>query len=448
MTAGTTVLGTGTLRATAAPRVLAVADSDSYLKWAAWTLARLRDDGGQDGGGQDDRGQDDGGQDGGAAPRVSAVLVRSPIAPTPGQASAAVAGTGLAPPPVLGTAAQRRLLRRTRPDVVLVAATGPVAELVARQAAGVRAGRRPALVTGLPGMALPATTHGTGWRRWCDAFVVHAAVEAGPYAEAFAAHGAAPELVLTRLPFLDPAPPVPSAEHGVGIVIDPDNDPHPVFGGKARVGRVVLAAQAKVPASRDDRVALLDGLAKLSRGGLEVVVKLRARAGERQTHNEEHPLDALWAAERARLGHPEGAVRFATGPMSDHLVPGTALLTVSSTAALESLARGLPTIFLTDFGVGPGLLNEPFAGSGCLRRLDEVAATLRAGGPTPDPAWCAEHYLQSAPSQLPAAVAALAARARAGELPGRAVTPWSWPRHTYTVVRSALPVRVARALRR
>ncbi|MFE6971742.1 DUF6716 putative glycosyltransferase [Isoptericola sp. NPDC057653] len=395
-----------------APRVLAVADSDSYLKWGVWTLARLRDDPGGDG------------ADG---LRLSAVVVRSPIAPTAGQSAAAVSGTGVGRPPVLGPRALRRLVRRARPDVVLVAATGPVAEVVAAQVVrALPAGRRPALLAGLPGMALPATPQGTGWRRWCDAFLVHARVEAAPYVEAFARQGARPDLVLTRLPFLDEAAPrrAPAAP----------------------VRRVVLAAQAKVPATRADRVALLDGLAGLAAEGLEVVVKLRARAGERQTHNEAHPLDALWAAEHAGLGHAAGAVSFATGPMADQLTPGTALLTVSSTAGLESLARGLPTVFLADFGVGPEQLNEPFAASGCLRRLDDVAATLRAGGPTPDPVWSDEHYLHAAPSGLPAAVHDLARRARAGDLPPVRVRPWSWPRHAYTVLRSALPVAVAQRL--
>ncbi|MFC7878473.1 DUF6716 putative glycosyltransferase [Isoptericola sp. NPDC057391] len=398
-----------------APRVLAVADSDSYLKWAAWTLARLRDDA--------STGAPPGSADAGA-PRVSAVVVRSPIAPTPGQSDAAVGGTGVAPPAVVTPRALRRLVRRSRPDVVLVAATGPVAELVAREVVrATRPGPRPALLAGLPGMALPATPQGAGWRRWCDAFLVHARVEAAPYVEAFARQGARPDLVLTRLPFLE----TPGA-------------------ARPAVRRVVLAAQAKVPAARADRAALLDGLACLADEGFEVVVKLRARAGERQTHNEAHPLDALWAAEHARLGRPEDAVRFVTGPMSEQLVPGTALLTVSSTAGLESLALGLPTVFLADFGVGAAQLNEPFAASGCLRRLDDVAATLRAGGPSPDPAWTEEHYLHAAPSGLPAAVLDLARRSRAGELPTVRVRPWSWPRHLYTAARSALPVAVARHL--
>ncbi|WP_418276183.1 DUF6716 putative glycosyltransferase [Isoptericola jiangsuensis] len=397
-------------------RVLAVADSDSYLKWAAWTLARLRDDAG------------------GGAVRVGAVVVRSPLAPTPDQARAAVAGSGLPVPRVLSPRGVARLVRDGGADVVLVAATGPVAELTARAiVAGTRRGaRRPALVTGLPGMALPATAHGTGWRRWADAFVVHAPGEAGPYEDAFAAHGAAPVLPVARLPFLDVAPVGPTSVQGS------PGAPH----------RVVVAAQAKVPATREDRVLLLDGLARLSDDGLEVVVKLRARAGERQTHNEPYPLDVLWDAEHRRLGRSAHDVVFAVGPMADHLTPGSALLTVSSTAALEALARGLPTVFLADFGIGAEQLNEQYAGSGCVRRLDEVAATLRAGGPAPDPDWCADGYLHPR-DELGDVVRDLGGRAREGGLtPLDDVVPWSWPRHLWSRVRSALPVTVSARLTR
>ncbi|GAA4720778.1 hypothetical protein GCM10023216_07260 [Isoptericola chiayiensis] len=397
-----------------AVRVLAVADSDSYLKWATWTLARLHDGGP-------------------GAPEVASVVVRSPLAPTPDQVRAAVAGTGAPLPAVVGPREVGRIVAAHGPDVVLVAATGPVAELVARHVVrATRAGRRPALVSGLPGMALPATPRGTGWRRWSDAFVVHARQELGPYRAAFAAHGTAPRLALARLPFLDQVPQQPDSSTRIPGL------PH----------RVVLAAQAKVPGTREDRVRLLAGLAALSDDGLEVTVKLRARAGERQTHNEPYPLDELWAAEHRTLGRPADAVGFAVGPMADHLTPGTALLTVSSTAALEAMARGLPTVFLADFGVGPAQLNEPFADSGCLAALDDVADVLRHGGPTPDASWCEDGYLHTG-DEVADVVRDLAAQARSGRLaPLRRVAPWSPPRHLWAAGRSALPVAVSARLRR
>jgi hypothetical protein len=386
-------------------RVLAVADSDSYLKWACSTLDSL------------------GAPD--APLERSAVLISTPIVPTTSQIAAAVAGSSVVRPHVLSLRALKQHVRDAKPDVVLVAATGPVAEMVARTVVKADPQRRPALVTGLPGMALPATPRGTAWRRWCDAFVVHSRRERLAYQDAFAAHGVEPHVVLTHLPFLE--------RHATMT-------PKPIE-------RVVFAAQAKVPAGRTERVRLLDGLANIANEGFDVIVKLRARKGERQTHNEEHPYDDLWEAEHARLGHPAGALRFVDGPMAEWLQSGTALVTVSSTAALESLALNLPTALVDDFGVSDELLNEPFAGSGCLVALADAGKLFRESGPVPDAAWLDENYLHSSDSELPDVVSALAAQRADGtlrDLPD--VRPWLWPRHVRVLLQSVLPAPVYQAI--
>lgn len=394
------------------PHVLAVADSDSYLKWAAATLVGLDE----------------------VAGELDVVVVHSPIRPTPAQAGAAVAGTGLPVPAVLGLRALWWRLRRERPDVLLLADTGPTAEVVARLAVRTLRKNRPVLITGLPGMGLPATERGTGWRRWCDAFVTHGRREVDAYRAAFAEHGVAPRLPLTRLPFL-----------ADGASRSPDDaDP---AGSREPVKRIVFAAQPSVPADPDERLALLDGLARLHEAGFEVIVKLRARAGERQTHDEAYPYEELWESAHGRLGHPSDAVTFADGPMSAQLTPGTALVTVSSTAALESLAAGLPTVLVGDLGVREDLLNEPFATSGCQIRLADLTDVLDAGGPRPDPRWLERNYLHAAPSELPRTVRELAdLRARGGLPTLTDVTPWSARRHRWSLLRIALPTRVGRTL--
>ncbi|MCP2266112.1 DUF6716 putative glycosyltransferase [Promicromonospora thailandica] len=387
-------------------RVLAVADSDSYLKWACATLDRI--------GAPEDEGL-----------ARSAVLVRTPIIPTTNQIAAAVAGSSVVRPPVLSLRELKEHVRETRPDVVLVAATGPVAEMVARIVVRADPANRPALVTGLPGMALPATPRGTAWRRWCDAFIVHSRREIAAYRDAFAAQEAQPRIVLGHLPFLERLTAIPSRP----------------------TERVVFAAQAKVPEGRDDRVRLLDGLARLSTEGFEVIVKLRARKGERQTHNELHPYDELWDAEHERLGHRSDAVRFVDGPMAEWLQPGTALVTVSSTAALESLALHLPTALVDDFGVDATLLNEPFAGSGCMVSLADTGRAFRENGPVPDPEWLDENYLHATESELPGIVAELAALRASGDLtPLPDVEPWSARRHAKVVAQSILPASVYGAI--
>ena len=388
-------------------RVLAVADSDSYLKWACATLDRL--------GPADD-----------AALDRSAVIVKTPIAPTTGQIAAAVAGSSVVRPAVLSAWELAARIRDTPPDVGLIADTGPVAEVVARAIVRAAGKRRPALVTGLPGMALPATPAGTGWRRWCDAFVVHSRLEIDAYRTEFAAQGVAPEVPLAHLPFL---------EHTSESL------------GAEPVKRVVFAAQAKVPDNRDDRVVLLDRLARLAEE-FEVIVKLRARKGERQTHNEAFPYDELWDTEHGRLGHRSDALRFVDGPMAEWLQPGTALMTVSSTAAMESLALGLSTVIIDDFGVGPELLNAPFAGSGCVLPVSGAAAAFRTGGPQPATSWLEDNYLHTAESELPAMVRELADRRAAGSLTELTeVKPWRTERYIRMSAQMHLPKSVYDVIR-
>ena len=80
------------------------------------------------------------------------------------------------------------------------------------------------------------------------------------------------------------------------------------------------------------------------------MVEVRALAGEQQTHAEEQPYAALWAAliEAGRVR--PGDVRFAAGAMRTALGRASSLVTVSSTAALEAIDSGVPVVVLSDFG--------------------------------------------------------------------------------------------------
>ena len=76
--------------------VLAISDSDWYVKWSLATLRRMPSDW-----------------------RTSQLVIDSPLRPSLAQMGSAL--------PVLGRAAVLlRRLRRERPDVVLLACTGPV----------------------------------------------------------------------------------------------------------------------------------------------------------------------------------------------------------------------------------------------------------------------------------------------------------------------------------
>lgn len=325
-------------------RVLAVADSDSYLKWAACLLGDLPS---------------------GCVTELA--VVRTPIVPSPEQIAAAVAGTaaGTAPPPVVSARALRRMAERARPDVVLVACTGPVVDvLVAEVLDGLRP--RPVFVTGLPGISVPATDKAWLFRSGCDLFVVHSRREVAEFTEIAARLGGGGAIGLARLPFLRPR----GADGGT----------------RAAADRVVFATQAKVPRERENRERILHALARLAerRPGLEVVVKLRAREDERQTHNERHHYQRLWR----ELGEP-GRLAFETGSMHDQLTRAAGFVTVSSTAALEAIAQGVPSLVLSDFGVSAEMINLVFEGSGLLGTLDQLA---EGDFRTADSGWCAANY--------------------------------------------------------
>jgi len=378
-------------------RVLAVADADSYLKWSAATLDRLPADWSR-----------------------RQILLSSSIAPSPGQSRAATA----APIARVSLLALSRTLRRDPPDVLLLACTGPTVAVLAGLPV-VRGPRRPVLVTGLPGISIPASARAVAHRRDCDLLVVHSRREREEFVGLATATAPGLAVALAGLPFLtrDPA-----------RRLDPP-------GGTD----VLFAAQAKVPPGRADRDAILLALAAVDPPG-SAVVKLRALAGEQQTHHEDHPYADLWVALSETGRVPRDGVRFAAGSMRTALERARSLVTVSSTATLEAIDTGVPVVVLNDFGVGDSLINTVFRDSGCLGDLADV----RAGRAyRPDPAWLADNYFHPiAEDDLVARVTELARQREQGLLPfRRKVRRPSWPRWR-EAARLALPSQPVRWLRR
>ena len=70
----------------------------------------------------------------------------------------------------------------------------------------------------------------------------------------------------------------------------------------------------------------------------------------------------------------KGSFRLAAGDMGEVLSRTDLLVTVSSTAAVEAIHRGIPTAILTDFGIRESLGNAHFLGSGCLAAFDDLDA--------------------------------------------------------------------------
>jgi hypothetical protein len=467
-------------------KVLAVADSDSYLKWAACLLDGLPQAG-----------------------TAELAVIRSPIAPSPDQIAAATAGTrlaartapelwaqpaaGAAPdgspgrspvagsnggsdaaaedgaeggpahagPPVLSARQLRRMAERLRPDVILVACTGPVVDvLVSEVLGGLRP--RPVFVSGLPGISVPATEKAWLFRSGCDLFVVHSGREVAEFSAIAAQLGGGGEVGLARLPFLRPGTTgktIPGTTSGTGAGFGTvAGFGTAAFGTGAALGtgaglgtgavtdvvsrdRVVFATQAKVPRRREERESILLALAELAvrRPALDVVVKLRALDGERQTHNERHHYERLWHEMVAGGRVPGGAVRFAAGPMDEHLARAAGFVTVSSTAALEAIAQSVPLIVLSDFGVGAEMINLVFEGSGCLGTLAELAdGAFR----TPDARWCAANYFHDpATDDWATRLVTLVDAARTGRLvPARSLL--DGPEHAAARRRARLRVEV------
>jgi hypothetical protein len=329
-------------------RVLAVAESDAYVKWAAWTLERLRPS-----------------WDG------ELTVLRSPIAPSDRQIADAVVGTQVDASGVGRTdlIALRRRLRRDRVDVLLLACTGPSILAIGAVALPERGPHRPVVVSGLPGVALPIHRRAIRARRDTDVFVAHSRRERAEYQAAFDAEQLPVRVALARLPFLA------SGHHPPG----------------RQDGPVVFAAQPSVPPEREERLQLLRRLAALAPP--PPIVKLRTQDSESATHNEPWPYPDLWTEIAGRHEVRGSEVEFLAGPLEPVLERARCLVTVSSTAALEAIARGVPVLLVDDLGLDERLLNGMFAGSDLFGPLDRNG--VAAAGP-PAEAWRDENYFHLA----------------------------------------------------
>ncbi|WP_055493304.1 DUF6716 putative glycosyltransferase [Streptomyces sp. TP-A0356] len=221
--------------------------------------------------------------------------------------------------------------------------------------------RRPVVVTGYVGVVYEKLADGLLLRHGADLVLANSRQDAERFRAVYEGVGAdASSVTEVALPFLGGAP-------------YEKKDPY----------TVVFAAQPSVPESRKDRTYLLDRLIQHARlrPEREVLLKLRSKPGEHTTHIEELPYQKL--AQRQDL---PANFRLVYGNMGEVLDDADLLVTVSSTAALESLHRRVPTVVLTDLGVREALGNHHFVGSGCLTSWDQLDA---GHVPTPDAEWVA-----------------------------------------------------------
>lgn len=348
-------------------KVVAVSDTDSYVKWAAALIADPRVDG-------------------------ELVVLDTEVAVSDAQLRAALAGSGLDP----------RRVRRARfdelpsllrdADVVLAAARGPLARVVAREAA--RLDPSPVIATGLPGISIPATWRALNYRRHCDMFVLHSHREIREFRSLAEERGFDHRFALATLPFARRVAELAPAARGTDLV---------------------FAAQAIVPARREDRACVARILIAAAEAdpARRVVLKLRGRPGEHETHREEDSYPDLLGA----IGGVPSNLVVSYAPMGEVLEGAEGLVTVSSTAAVEAAAQGVPVIALDTFGVDEQHLNTVFSGSGLLAGADAVIAReLRH----PDPAWLTDNYFHDAADDTWLdLLSELVARRAAGALPAK-----------------------------
>jgi hypothetical protein len=290
-------------------------------------------------------------------------VIDSPFVPTAAQRAAAVDGLLESDPPVLSLAELSELVAREQPDVVFLSLRGPLIRVVLRAVLEV-SGHRPVLVSGLPGISIPATRKSLTFRSQVDLILLHSKRELRDFPEVAEKLNLEQDFALATLPFF-------ATTHRS----DQPRD------------EIVFAAQAKVPRLRSERMAIVGWLAECARAHpqLRVVIKLRAVGTESQTHAEQFPYDRLLEELRAK---PANLVA-ESGSMGAHLERAVGLVTLSSTALLEAAAIGVPGLALDDFGVTQGLINTVFEGSDLLGSSKElVAARFR----TPHPTWLDDNY--------------------------------------------------------
>lgn len=262
-----------------------------------------------------------------------------------------------------------REVEREAPDVIVLALVGGAVQAVlhglARRARD-SSGKRPVIVTGYVGVVYEKLADGLLLRHGADVVLANSRQDAERFRAVYEGVGAdASGVVESALPFLGGA----AYEKHDPAAADPYT--------------VVFAAQPSVPDSRAHRTYLLRRMAEHARlhPDREVLIKLRSKPGEHTTHIEELPYQKL--AKGADL--PPNC-RLVYGNMGEVLDRTDLLVTVSSTAALESLHRRIPTAVLTDLGVREGLGNHHFVGSGCLASWDEIDAGY---SPEAAPEWVA-----------------------------------------------------------
>ncbi len=261
-------------------------------------------------------------------------------------------------------------LADTEAEIVVLACVGGTIQSLLHGLAQAWQGRhsRPVVVTGYVGVVYERAVDGLLLRAGADIVLANCAADARTFSAVYEAVGADPgSIVRTALPFLSDAPHDPTAA------------------GRTRPFTVTFVAQPSVPETLAERRYAMEQVVEHAHRhpDREVLVKLRGRRGEQTTHSEPYHYAKLLPESKLPRN-----VHFAYGSMSEVLDRTDLCVTVSSTAALEAMHRGIPVGILTDFGLREVLGNHVFVPSGALVSWPE----LHDGAvPKTDPAWSADN---------------------------------------------------------
>ncbi|MFD3928865.1 DUF6716 putative glycosyltransferase [Streptomyces sp. NPDC058614] len=332
-------------------RIAVLADSDTRWKWGALTADRIAPGPSMEAGSRGDAQ---------VGPALSGFLLRGRATPTARQ----LAEVGVQADSIREVTAVEflRTMERESYDVVILALVGGAVQAMLHGLRRIWDGRadRPLVVTGYVGVVYEKLADGLLLRHGADLVLANSRQDADRFRAVYEGVGAdASAVTEVALPFLGGEP------------YKKGNDPY----------TVVFAAQPSVPENRKDRTYLLNRLIQHARlhPDREVLLKLRSKPGEHTTHIEELPYQKL-----VQKLDPPANFRLVYGHMGEVLDNTDLLVTISSTAALESLHRRIPTVVLSDLGVREALGNHHFVGSGCLASWDQLDDGHQ---PVPDAAW-------------------------------------------------------------
>ncbi|GLK67828.1 DUF6716 putative glycosyltransferase [Hansschlegelia plantiphila] len=174
-----------------------------------------------------------------------------------------------------------------------------------------------------------------------------------------------------------------------------DRRPRPEPTGRPSI---VFFEQPVIPSRRMQRTHLLSGLIDVAKRfpDADVLVKLRHARDERAHHAARFHLDDLARELFARGGRPAN-LSFTHEPAHELIERASVVATVSSTVAIEAMARGVPTRIVSDFGVSEILGTTYFVGSGCLAPIAALRPDLAA---QVNPGWLAGSGAAAAPEAL------------------------------------------------